>query len=83
MPARRGAGRKKGVPNKATRELKAIFKEILEDPRGIEQIRRQYQQGKLPAQVWIRMAEYVMGKPKEATQEVDATVKVVFGGRYK
>ena len=58
-------GRKKGTPNKATTELKAIFREILEDPKGIEKLRQQFRAGLLPPQTFTLMCYYVMGKPTD------------------
>ena len=79
-----GAGRKKGTPNKNTLVLREAFRAILEEPAGIEQMRQKYVDGKLEAPVFLRLLEYVIGKPSDKLEHSGRIeIPVKFGGRYK
>jgi hypothetical protein len=59
------AGRKKGVPTKATREVKALAQSILEDPVVQQRMLSDAQKGKLPPPVMTMLFHYAYGKPKD------------------
>lgn len=65
---RGGPGRPKGVPNKATQDVQAFAREFLNDPKGVESYRQQYQEGKLPPAVWQLLMHYAYGKPKDTVE---------------
>jgi hypothetical protein len=57
------AGRKPGIPNKATREIKTFCQALFERPRYQERIKRQWDAGELPAEVEKLLLYYAFGKP--------------------
>ena len=71
---RKGGGRPKGVPNKATREIKDFARECLEDPTYIESLKRRLKSGKAPHMETL-LAHYGYGKPKEQL-EIEGTLSV-------
>jgi len=58
-------GRKKGVQNKVTREVKALAASITEDPHVQATLLRQAQRGRLAPAVMVLLFHYAYGKPKE------------------
>ena len=62
---RRGGGRAKGVPNKASREIKQMARELLENPDYLAMFQRRLNSGKLPPAVWTSLYHYGYGKPVE------------------
>lgn len=58
-------GRPKGIPNKATREIKAIAAELLSDPAYVASLRRRLPAGKAPHMETL-LHHYAYGKPKES-----------------
>lgn len=66
-------GRKPGVPNNATLEVKAWAQSILEDPQVREQTLALARQGRLPPGIMVELLHYAYGKPKDTT---DVNVRV-------
>lgn len=60
-----GPGRKKGVPNRATVEVKEAARAFLADPAGQAKLLEQYQRGKLHPSVLAMFYHYAFGKPAE------------------
>jgi len=63
-------GRPKGIPNKATREIKATATDLLSDPAYVENLRIRLVEGKAPHMETL-LHHYAYGKPKET---LDGTV---------
>lgn len=61
-------GRKPGVPNKATREIKALWRGILEDPIVQARLLHDAQRGRLAPPVLCMGFAYAYGKPKESVE---------------
>lgn len=61
-------GRPKGVPNKATREIKEAARAFLENPEGLARLKEQYEAGTLNPSILIRYMDYAYGKPKETIE---------------
>ena len=61
---RGGPGRKAGVPNKATAEIKAFTQTILESPAYRAALKKRLVSGKSP-QLEVLMHYYAYGKPKD------------------
>lgn len=57
-----GGGRPKGVPNKATREIKEFARTFLESPRYRQSLQRRIVAGKAP-HMEILLHHYAFGKP--------------------
>lgn len=81
MPAntsglRRGGGRPKGVPNRATREIKDLSRRLLEDEDYQAALRRRLLRGNAGA-VEPLLYHYAYGKPRE-TQDVNVSGGLVF-----
>ena len=72
---RKGGGRPKGVPNKATREIKESARRLVEDPAYLESLRRRLTSGKAPHMESL-LFYYAYGKPKEQT-EFSGSLRVV------
>lgn len=65
MPFRKGqGGRKKGVINKATREIKDFARNILERPEYIASLKRRLDKGDAPHMETL-LHHYAYGKPRE------------------
>ena len=78
-PFRKGdprAGRPKGVPNKATRELKELIDRIL-TPGGWRMLQAQWEEGTLPAATFHKLLDHRYGVPKQ-TVGVEAGPGVSF-----
>jgi hypothetical protein len=58
-------GKRKGVPNKVTREAKALAKSIVEDAEVQAKLLSQARLGKLAPPVMAMLFHYAYGKPKE------------------
>ena len=69
---RRGGGRPKGSPNKATREIRDAARALVEDPAYRRALAKRLRNGKAP-QMEVLLHHYAYGKPKE-TLDVDAGV---------
>lgn len=65
MPFKKGeGGRPKGIPNKATREIKEIARALLEDPTYLKTLEERLSKGTAGAVEGI-LYYYAYGKPKE------------------
>lgn len=64
-PPNAGKGRKAGVPNKATAEIKDRARSILEDDAATERYRKLYRAGKLHPRLVVMFHEYGYGKPTQ------------------
>ena len=62
------AGRPKGVPNKATVEVKAVCAQLLDDPRYRARLKTRLLAGKLAPVVECMLWYYRFGKPKESVE---------------
>ena len=60
-----GPGRKKGVPNRATTEVKAICAAIVDDPAYRKTLVARAKAGELPPALEAMLWHYAYGKPKE------------------
>lgn len=69
-----GPGRPKGIPNKATREIKDFAIEFLSSPEYVQSATRRVLSGRAPhlETLWYH---YGYGKPKDTVQ-LDGTVSV-------
>lgn len=61
---RGGPGRKPGIPNKASAEIKEIARRLLTDPKYVESLTRRLPAGKAPHMETL-LHHYAYGKPKE------------------
>ena len=61
-------GRPKGVPNKATTEVKEMARRLLNDPEYQGQLRERLIKGTLPPAVETMLWAYGYGKPKETLE---------------
>lgn len=68
-------GRRKGVPNKATREFKAFWHQFIESPEYRESLRLRLIRGKAP-HMETYIAQLVIGKPKDML-EVNGSLDLV------
>lgn len=66
-------GRPRGVPNRATREVKEAAQLFLADPQGQARLLEQYRRGKLHPSVLALFYHYAYGKPKDEL-EVSGTL---------
>lgn len=62
---RRGGGRPKGVPNKASREVKDLARALFDDTYW-EQVRARLLRGKVAPAVEAKLLAYAYGEPKQA-----------------
>ncbi len=65
---RGGPGRPKGVPNKATSDVKEFCASIVDDPNYQEAVRKRALLGQLPPAIEALLWHHRWGKPKEAVQ---------------
>jgi hypothetical protein len=70
-----GPGRPKGVPNKATTEVKKLCTALVEDADYQARFRTRMLAGKLPPMVEAMAWYYAFGKPREQIQ-LDANVRM-------
>lgn len=80
-----GPGRPKGIPNKATQELKAFWTEFFASKAYQRNLEKRILQGKAP-HMESYLAGMCYGKPKEQhehTGEGGGPIQLMFGGRYK
>jgi hypothetical protein len=65
---RGGPGRKPGIPNKATLEVRAICSELVSDLDYREKFKRRLHAGRLAPAVECMVWAYAFGKPKETLE---------------
>ena len=66
MPFKKGqGGRPKGVPNKATRDVAAICRAMVEDPEYLKYLTHRIYTGQAPPGIEALVWHYAYGKPKE------------------
>ncbi len=70
-----GTGRKKGVPNYATREAKLACAELIDDPVYRAKLKQRLLRGTLPSALECLIWYYAKGKPREDVT-VDATLEI-------
>ena len=63
-----GPGRKKGVPNKATVEVRAACVAIVDDPHYRTKLLARARAGALPPAVECMLWHYAKGKPKDRVE---------------
>src|SRR5262245_22462001 len=76
-------GRKKGVPNRATADMKTRARELLSRPEYLRKLKQRLIQGTCPAGVEILLYYYAYGRPKETVQmegESRQPFQIVFTG---
>jgi len=69
-------GRPKGVPNKATKEVKELARRLVLDPEYQQKLRQRLLTGTLPPAVESMLWFYAFGKPKESI-EITPARKVI------
>lgn len=62
---RRGGGRKKGVPNKATIQVREWSQSVLEDAEGRQKTLELYRKGRLAPAIVIELFNRAYGKTKD------------------
>lgn len=81
MPFVRGraktGGRQRGTPNKMTREIRGMARQLLEDPAYRRALRRRLLTGRAP-HVETLLFHYAYGKPSERAEAGDAVRAIVF-----
>jgi hypothetical protein len=70
------AGRRKGVPNKATVEVKELSAQLLDDPEYRERLQKRLRSGDVAPAVECMLWYYRFGKPKERV-EVDGSASLL------
>jgi hypothetical protein len=60
---RRGGGRPKGAPNKATLEAKTLCRQLVEDEQYQQRFRRRLLSGRLPPRLEELVWHYAFGRP--------------------
>lgn len=73
-PGERRGGRTAGTPNKATREIKAAARLMVEKPAYRAELEKRILEGKAPHMETL-LFHYAYGKPKEG--EVSGAIKLV------
>lgn len=68
---RRGGGRPKGVPNKASREIKEAARALVERPEYVASLQQRIDGGKAPHMETL-LFHYAYGKPKEQHEHTGA-----------
>jgi hypothetical protein len=74
----RGGGRPKGVPNKATQEIKEFARTFLQSPEYRRSLKRRILAGKAP-QLEILMLHYGFGRPTATVEVPPPEVRQVVG----
>lgn len=69
------AGRKPG-PNKVTKEIRALARDILEQPDALAKLRKQAREGKLHPSIHVTLMHYAYGVPKQKL-EVEGNISVL------
>jgi len=82
---RRGGGRPKGVPNKATKDLKEWAEQFFASPEWRKAAEQRMLKGKAP-HLEGYLLPLIYGKPREQVEhsgEGGGPIQVLFGGRHK
>ena len=61
-------GRPVGVPNRATREVRAFCQRLVADPEYRADLERRWREGKLPPALEQMIWAYAIGRPPQALQ---------------
>jgi hypothetical protein len=69
---RGGPGRKPGVPNKVTQEVKAVASRLVDDPDYLASLERRLKRGKCAPAVETMLWHYAKGKPKDQLEVTGA-----------
>jgi hypothetical protein len=69
-------GRPKGVPNKATKEVKELSRRLVLDPEYQQKLKQRLLKGTLTPAVEVLLWHYAFGKPKD-TVDLNVVRKVV------
>lgn len=65
LPPNAGKGRPKGIPNKASGEVKILARDLLSDPIYLANLRKRLRSGKIAPAVETTLYHYAFGKPSE------------------
>jgi hypothetical protein len=65
MKGKKTGGRKPGVPNKITAEVRQFALAFLNNPKGLAKMAEQYEQGTLPPAILSLLFHYGAGKPTD------------------
>ena len=73
-------GRRKGVSNRATREIRELARSIVEDPAYLGKLKKRVAAGQAPHMETL-LYHYAYGKPKERIEHSGdgGPVQIVFG----
>lgn len=71
-------GRTKGVPNKATRQIRQLAQGILEQPAALAHLRKQAREGKLHPIIHKELMHYAYGKPKTEVEISGGERAIIF-----
>jgi hypothetical protein len=85
-PGEHRGGRKKGTPNKNTREIKALATRLLSDKTYLTMLQGKLNTGEIPPAIWQTLYHYAYGKPTEMVElngELRSSVTLVFQTREK
>lgn len=69
---RKTGGRQKGTPNKATIEVQARCRELIESPTYVEYFKHRLEVGQLPPALEALAWHYAYGKPTERVEMTGA-----------
>jgi len=65
IPPNAGKGRRLGVPNKATTEVRELARKLIADQDYKKNFKQRWRTGDIPPQVETMIWHYAYGKPKE------------------
>jgi hypothetical protein len=77
MKGRKTGGRKKGAPNKATRDVRALCASIINDPLYLQNLRQHAIERKLAPAVECLLFHYAYGVPRQPV-EIDPPLGPIF-----
>ena len=73
------AGRPRGVPNKATQEIRAVARALVTRPAYVAEVRRRLLEGTLAPGMETLLWYYAYGKPKEVVETRTVPPFIVLG----